>query len=141
MRARFVEKIRFSTLMTLLAVLTYSPAARATVFSSIPITVVGGGGEFASCSLANVGTKPLAAVAPAPNIQIQLFDGTGTDITSGNTCGASLAPGQICDAFASPVGFTFVYCKVTFNGSKTGARASLKREDAGDNTLVAVPVQ
>jgi len=103
--------------------------------------VVGGGGEFASCSLANVGTKPLAAVAPAPNIQIQLFNGSGTDITGVNSCGASLAPGQICDAVVFPAGFTFVYCKVTFSGSKTNARASLKREDGASNTLVAVPVQ
>src|SRR5262249_40136122 len=122
-------------------VLTCTPAAWATVFSSIPITVRGGGGDFASCSLANVGTKPLTSVPPAPNIQIQLFDLSGTDITTFNSCGASLAPGGICDASVSPAGFTFVYCKVTFSGSKKDARASLKREDGGDNTLVAVPVQ
>jgi hypothetical protein len=136
-----LEKIPLAALVTLLAVLSYAPAARATVFSSIPITVVGGGGEFASCSLANVSTKPLAALAPAPHIQIQLFHGAGTDITAANSCGASLAPGQVCDAAVFPAGFSFVYCKVTFSGSKTGARASLKREDGGNNTLVAVLVQ
>jgi len=141
MLARSIEKIPLVTLVTLLAVLTCTPAAWATVFSSIPITVRGGSGDFASCSLANVGTKPLTSVSPAPNIQIQLFDGSGTDITGGSTCGASLAPGQVCDAFVSPAGFSFVYCTVTFTGSKKAARASLKREDGGDNTLVAVPVQ
>jgi hypothetical protein len=141
MLGRSIEKIPLAALVTLLAVLTYAPAARATVFSSIPITFGGGGGEFASCSLANVGTKPLAALAPAPHIQIQLFNGAGTDITAANSCGASLAPGQVCDAGVFPAAFTFVYCKVTFSGSKTGARASLKREDGASNTLVAVPVQ
>jgi hypothetical protein len=129
------------TLTTMALALAAATTALASMISSIPITVVGGGGEFASCSLANIGTKPLKAIPPAVNIQVQIFDASGTDITGGNTCGPTLAPGTVCDAFAAPAGFTFAYCKITFSGGKAHARASLKREDGGDNTLVAVPVQ
>ena len=132
-----------SVFLTLLAVLGLTPAARATVIYSSPISFFSGG-EALGCSLLNAGAKPLTALSPAPTIEIELLDQNGMTISgiTSTTCTASLAHGQVCDTSVTPplsTGFTFVYCKITFSGAAGAVRASLRSEQVDGNTLVAVP--
>ena len=140
-RSRAIENAPLGRLLlTVLVLLALPPAAQAVTLTSGGISFLHGVGERLSCTITNVGTKPIT-LETAPQIFGAQSDNSSQESTPTDCGTLPMPPGSSCSAETGPSPSCFTcYCKVSFTGSKKGVRALLKRNVSGGD-VVAVPLQ
>lgn len=124
----------FCLLVTSVALSTAAVPARA---GTVTLTsgLIQATGERVACSLVNAGKKPITEVS------VRLLDNYGNEIPYSAVSVASLDPGKAeatLSDLETPIGF--VYCQVSYVGSKKAGRALLSRQN-GIVSLLSVPLQ
>jgi len=126
----------FCLLVTSVALSTTAvPAWAGTVTLTSGLIQAQAPGERVACSLVNAGKKPIT------DVSVRLLDDSGNEIPYSAVSVASLDPGRAWATLSdseTPIGF--VYCQVSYVGSKKAGRALLSRTN-GIVSLLVVPLQ